>query len=297
MLERETIIPFTTEARVNLYFGRPAGTDAAWLTAMIAMLSGEAMKRVMKRGVQKKTRTEYFDLRSGERKIYVLAPPIDTDVAPVLVNNRDNPRVWTRAGDVVDADYVVCDPDRAERGELLLETAALTGRNVLKVSYTGGMATGTATGNAGSGVDGACSDPGGGLNNLFTSITGQFVTKGAAAGDVLTITGGANAGDYTILAVIGETSFTVAEAVPFPAVPTTDETWSVSAAAQGLVTLYPDLALAMDIQTVQCWQDRLKWGIQSEGVVGASYQFLRPLNFLPKVMDILMQYSRESFNL
>lgn len=297
MLERETIIPFTTEARVNLYLSRPAGTDAAWLTSMITMLSGEAMKRVMKRAIEKKARVEYFDLISGEEKIYVLAPPIDTDIAPILVNNLDFPRVWTQAEDIVDADYVTCDPDRAERGEILVQTSLSAGRNSLKVSYTGGMATGTASGDAGSGVDGACSDPGGGTNNLFTSLTGKFVTKGVAAGDILTITGGTNAGTYTVLAVIGETSFTVALAVPFPTVPTTDEVWSVSAAALGLINLYPDLALALDIQTVQVWQDRLKWGIQSEGVVGASYQFMRPLNFLPKVMDILMQYSRDSYGL
>lgn len=60
--------------------------------------------------------------------------------------------------------------------------------------------------------------------STFTSATGLFTTRGVQPGDVLTITGGANAGDYLVSSVGSDTTITMVS--PFPA-NISAMTWSI----------------------------------------------------------------------
>lgn len=283
-LNQETPLDLTTAARVNSYIGgnRVAGTDATALGLVIKALSKDAMLKILRRGIERKTRVEYLDIQEAQRNFYLLGYPIDSAVAVAVVHNVDQPRVWTDAGDVVDSDYVVVDHDS---GLITIEktmTAAVRG---LKVTYRGGMATGVSSGEAGSGTDGAVTG-----TYTFESAAATFETYGVAAGDPLVITGGTNAGTYTVASVESETALTVAEA--FPDTSSTGETWSLTAAAQGLVTLYPDVAFAMDMQIAHIWQNKLKFGLQSQGIVGASYSFIRGGGWLREARELMLPHAR-----
>lgn len=70
-----------------------------------------------------------------------------------------------------------------------------------------------------SGTDGVSS------GSTFTSATGLFSTRGVQPGDILTITGGTNAGDYLVSAVGSDTSITVVS--PFPS-NISAMSWSIS---------------------------------------------------------------------
>jgi hypothetical protein len=142
LLEAETVVDLTTAARVKALMGM---TGTAWDTVlgyMITMLSQDAMINILKRGVKSEARTEYFDVAEDQQSFFCLGSPIDTGSTITVVNNVSNPRDWTVTA--VDSDYVICDPERAERGEILIETGLSPGPNALKVTYTGGMGANTA---------------------------------------------------------------------------------------------------------------------------------------------------------
>jgi len=77
-----------------------------------------------------------------------------------------------------------------------------------------------------SGTAGQCQDPGGGLDNQFYELGALFITNGVVPGDTVTITGGPNAGSYTIATVPSETTLTIA--TKFPSVGTVNEVWSIT---------------------------------------------------------------------
>ena len=77
----------------------------------------------------------------------------------------------------------------------------------------------------GAGTDGACygtTDP-----DLFESVTGKFFTNGVKPSDTLTITGGANAGIYTVSRVISEIQLEIT--TTFPGGDTSSDTWAITA--------------------------------------------------------------------
>lgn len=77
-----------------------------------------------------------------------------------------------------------------------------------------------------SGSDGQCQDPGGSENNKFRSDSAEFTTNGVVSTDKLIITGGANAGEYTVSSIESETIlYIVGE---FPSVSTTNEVYDIT---------------------------------------------------------------------
>jgi len=76
------------------------------------------------------------------------------------------------------------------------------------------------------GTAGQCQDPGGGLNNQFYELGALFITNLVQPGDTLTITGGANAGSYTIATIPAEDTLTIA--TEFPTVPSSNEVWAIT---------------------------------------------------------------------
>jgi len=141
MLDAETVIDLTTLARVkSMIGGNLSTTYDTLLTAWISAISKRAMMEILKRGLKSQSRSEYFDVDPGQDEVWLLGCPIDTTKTITVVNNNDTPRVWTDTGDVVSSDYIICDPARAYKGVLYFETVLTSGVNVLKVTYTGGMA-------------------------------------------------------------------------------------------------------------------------------------------------------------
>lgn len=142
-LETETAIDLTTLARVNAWIGSP---DADTLIGyLISTVSRDAMLDILKRPTEKKLRSEYFDIRrSGQKSFFVKANPIDTSTAPIVVYNTDTPRAWDDSDDVINADYIICDPDRAAMGEVYVDYTLAKAVNAIKITYTGGMAANAA---------------------------------------------------------------------------------------------------------------------------------------------------------
>ncbi len=142
-LATETTIDLTTAARVKLILEYlPSGTgDDTKIAQLITGISKEA-RMIMGRGVISQSRIERFDVSPGQYRFKVLASPIDTESTITIVNNISTPRDWTV--DAIDSDYIICDPDRAERGVILIDRALSAGVDALKITYTGGMAADTA---------------------------------------------------------------------------------------------------------------------------------------------------------
>lgn len=142
--------------------------------------------------------------------------------------------------------------------------------------YTGGMAGATTQAASQNGVNGATVV----LGNLFTSATGLFLTNGIMPGDILTITGGPNAGSYTVQAVQSNTTLIINPLTPWPAAPSAGETWALTSQVGGFLSLYPVVAKAADIQAAYYWRNRDKFGLMSMGVGGGNVAFntLRPLD-------------------
>jgi hypothetical protein len=77
------------------------------------------------------------------------------------------------------------------------------------------------------GVDGQCLNAGV-TDTRFDSATGDFVNNGVAAGDTLEISGGDNAGTYTVDSVSGATRIDVAVAREFVTVPSAGESYVIA---------------------------------------------------------------------
>jgi hypothetical protein len=283
LLERETVMLFCPVARLRdeLALANNA-TNNMKLRDLIEALSKDAMIK-MQRAVLKTSRSEYHDVKFNQREFQVLGAPIDTSVAPVLVYNSDQPRVWTDANDVVDADYVNYAEPRASEGIMLVEYSLSQGEGVLKITYTGGMATFAGL----HGVDGATTA---GAATL-TSAGATFLTDGVVAGYKVQIIGGTNGGTYTV-ATAGVTETVLTMTGNFPASGTGQEFKVMDANSNSLIKDYPDLMKAVLSQAAFQWRRQFNHGVQSESMGGASVSFDGPVSWLPTNIDILRQYAR-----
>lgn len=141
-LETETAVDLTTLARVKTWMGDPEDDTA--LTNLIVTISRDAMLDILKRPILKSERSEYFDItRTGQKEFCVKGTPIDTTTAPIVIRNTDTPRIWSNSDDVIDADHIICDADRAAQGIVYVDYPLNAGVNALKITYTGGMAEDT----------------------------------------------------------------------------------------------------------------------------------------------------------
>jgi hypothetical protein len=300
LLETETVINLTTAARVNLHMGRALDSDGAnrsnglirdkkALDLLIGMLSRDAMVRVMKRAVQKKSRTETFDIADNQRDFWVLASPIhvDTDIDTdiTIYKNTDTPRDFTGSSDEVSADYILCDDLRRREGRITIERDYAAAVSALQIAYTGGMATETVI----SGTNGAVTG-----GTTLTSAGQTFTTKGVAVGDMLAITesGDADHGLHPITAIPSETTLTAPTLAGTASTGLDYEIISGTVDQDTIVGKYEDIALAVDIQAMFMWQNRDQMGIQSEGIAGASFTFLRPVKWLDESLAILKNHAR-----
>lgn len=288
-LETELSINLTTQARVLAHVDGGSSLSAAKKTLidlLIAQVSRQAMVELMKRGVKLQSRTEYFDVRSGQMKFRLLGSPINTGSTIVVVNNADTPRSWSDSGDVVNAKYVFpsgsgstnVDPARAEAGELYIDYGLTAGVNTLKVTYTGGMAYATATPSGSDGVTGAGTA-------VFTSASAYFTSENVRAGDSLVISSGTNnQGTWTVSSVDSATQLTLTS--NFNAAAETGLTWEITTA--GLIGRYPTLVNAIDMQCLHMWQRRREYGLVSEGVAGMNWRYTGSVNWLPFVKRVLV---------
>lgn len=144
LLETEIVLDLTTEARVVSALSGSDPGDSTQIAQLITGLSQDAMINLMKRGVKKQARTERFDVLRDKREFRVLASPIDTAEDIVIHNNTENPRIFTQAVDLVDSDFIICDPSRASKGLIYINTTVLSGIDTLQIAYTAGMAATTA---------------------------------------------------------------------------------------------------------------------------------------------------------
>jgi len=145
LLEGETRIDLTTIARVRAALGNKEvnTADDAWLAIYISLASYAAM-RLLNRAIERKARTEYFDVLPSQRRFRVLAPPITSTAAQIVAyNNTDTPRAFTASGDLISTDYIIVQGNgRAELGIIDFDIPLIEGVNALKITYTGGLAAG-----------------------------------------------------------------------------------------------------------------------------------------------------------
>ena len=293
LLEKETVIGLTTVARVNIALGRENNTnglaaDKNEILFFIKYLSRAAMIQIMKRAIQKKSRTEQFDVALWEREFWVLASPIhvDTDIDTDITihNNTNKPRDFTNSADEISADYIICDYARREEGCIYINTGVSAGVNTLQIAYTGGMATEAAV----SGTNGSCTKD----EAVLTSAGQTFSAKGIAAGDVLAITesGDDNHGIYTVVSVDSETELTVTPA--FSATATGLDYELITGGTDTIVGLYPDIVEVMDLQCRYMLSNKGGMGISSEGIAGMNFTFHRPVNWLDPVRQVLESHAR-----
>ena len=281
LLEQETAIDLTTIWRVRTELeGKSAdNTDDRIIAGIIKRLSLEAMKRIMHRAIEKKERTEYFDILDGQQSFYILGWPIDTGEDITIIRNTETPRIWTQSDDEVDSDYVVCDARRAARGEILIEKQWVGKPNSLKITYTGGMAARCClTGSDGSSVA---------AGTTFTAAGATFTTHGVAIGHELIINGGTNDGIYKITAPTDQTHLAV---TPAFAATVSDQKWEVST---GFIESYRDISEAVCRQAAYEWQQRGREGVKGEAFLGLNVTMMRPVNWLYENMNILMAARRD----
>jgi len=286
LLANETVIDLTTVARVNILRGLQGDTngliaDKQVLSMLIKMMSRDARMRIMHRAFQKATYTERFDIAKGQRDFWVGASPIaidsDVDTDITIYHNTDQPRDFTNSADEIDADYIVCNPLMQRQGRIHIEKDFSDDYvDALQIEYTGGMATSTAI----TGTNGACS------STTFICLGKNFTTDGVAVGDTLAITeiGDADHGLHTI-AGVGTDTLTVATA--FSGTGSGLDYEIIDGGTDTIVGLYPHIADAMDFQIRFLWENRGRFGIQSEGIAGASVTHIRPASWLGFVRGVL----------
>ncbi len=68
----------------------------------------------------------------------------------------------------------------------------------------------------------------------------------------------------------------------------------MAADTSGIITSYPEIANAMDMQVGYMWRNKNLYGIQSEGIQGANFTFYRPIDWLSIVFDTLDHFRRGS---
>jgi hypothetical protein len=228
------------------------------------MASGQIEKR-LDREMEKKARTIYLDVVSGQPYIWLRAWPIQiTAPAPLIYNDCDHPPLYATAL-VSGADYVVYE-DEDGRGQVAFLASLAGGPRALKIIYTGGMAGATTQVASQSGNDGATVVAG----NIFTAATGLFITNSIQPGDMLTITGGGDAGTYSVYAVQSETALLINPLTPWPTGGLVNQTWALTSQVAGFVALYPDVATACELQTAYLFNNRDKFGLMSLGVSGGN---------------------------
>ena len=301
LLESEKVIDLTTVARVNNFMGRvteaadnsnnsnPLIQDASVLGGLITMCSRDAMTRLMVRAIQKKSRTEQFDISKGQTDFWVAGSPIaiptDVDTDITIYKNTSQPRVFTVAGDEVSANYIICDAVRQTQGRVTVEQTYEEATNALQIAYTGGMASATVI----SGADGAS-----GTNTTFTSASKDFTALGVEVGDTLAITesGDADHGLHTISAV-GTTTLTLATALTATASTLDYEIIDGDDGQDTIVGKYPDIAQAVDIQVRYMWQNQGKFGISQEQIAGTMLMSHKPINWLNYPQMVLCSYGKD----
>lgn len=122
----------TTKANIKQLLGQTSTDDDAYLVAIASAVSAE-FEHYIDREVQATEHTAYFDVDDGQKVFSLVAYPVSA-VASV---NNDYGRSWG-SSTLVDSDnYVVAD----KSGQLIIDRYGLvTGAQVLRVVYTGGLA-------------------------------------------------------------------------------------------------------------------------------------------------------------
>ncbi len=145
-LENETVIDLTDITRVRAALkGKASDTDDDTLLGhLITLVSQDAMFK-MNRAVEKKERTEYFDVHRGHNCIsfFVLGSPIDTAETITVVHNTEKPRDWSNSADEISSAYILCEGEYANYGQIVIERSLTPAPNALKITYTGGMGAST----------------------------------------------------------------------------------------------------------------------------------------------------------
>lgn len=257
-------------------------TDDEEIRAVITELSRSAAEHYLHRAVKTAARVERFDIRQGQKDFFVEGFPIDTTTAPVVVHNTENPRVWTNSSDVVDADYVICDPKRARQGIVHIDRSYNEVPDALQITYTGGMASFTGCDE----TDGVTTT----ASKIVTSTRASFKRDGVAAGYKLRIKGGSQKGDYTVATVDSETQITLTAALTATLTDVAYEVLDSNSAS--FINSYPDIAHALALQAAEYFRNRSVMGQASASMGGVSFSYDRPVNWLWMVEGTLRRYSR-----
>lgn len=291
-LKMETVLNLCTLQQVWPLLGRSEAKspDDSLIRQRIAELSYEAML-IMNRGIVRKSRTETLDIKPYQRSFYVSSPPIDAVVGITARINLDEPRVWTKPEDLIDAEDIFIGGDRAARGEVYIEGEFGNLIEALQIVYTGGL--GTITGAWG--WDGASANTGAGGIGVFTSAVGSFVTDGVVAGCKLKILNGLNSPTtWTVLSVQSETQLTVTAA--FTSGSTTDQRFYVlDSNGTSIIHDWPLIASAIAGQTANDWTMRARQGIVSENVGGVGVTWVPPGGWLNRNLRLLERHRVRRF--
>lgn len=124
----------TTLANVKIHLALAAGDAAqdARLNAIIGAVSA-GIEQMLRRGMESMSRTEYFDVWSGQQRFQLYGYPVAASPALQAFNDVDR-AFATAMGSTL---YAI----QVERGLLIFDRTYVTeGFRVLKVTYTGGMA-------------------------------------------------------------------------------------------------------------------------------------------------------------
>jgi hypothetical protein len=119
----------TTKDNIKSALNMTENTDDVFLTSLAYSVSA-AIEKYLMRELEIKSRTEHFDVDNGQEIFFVKAFPISS----ILIYNDAN-REFTSALSAVD--YSVL----GDQGRIVVDQYELTsGRDALKVVYTGGLA-------------------------------------------------------------------------------------------------------------------------------------------------------------
>ena len=243
-----------------------ASGEDALLRSLIRNVSG-VIATYLDRHTLREARTEYLDVKDGQRRLFLRGWPVKFDGLGVplveIWNDNSLPPSFAAADKLVINDDFVVYPEERKMGRVYFDNFINGGPRALKVTYTAGMATKPSI----EGIDGQCSDPGGSLDNRFTSASATFNDDEVVAGDKLFIrTEGNNFGVFTITNIVSQTECDVSPA--FPTVPLNNQEWEVITA--GLVGRYPDIGLACNMQVSYLYKIKDTPEVSSVSIAGTT---------------------------
>ena len=242
------------------------------------------------RYIKYRERTEYFDVPAdAEMDLHLRGWPIGLDAStgdPLVAIYNDNATSPTYSTALTYPNQYRVYPGYEEQGLVEFLVSLVSGPQALKVTWTGGMATKTVI----EGSDGVNSNPG--TDGQVDCASATFEDDLVEAGMTFTLTDGTNTETKDIKTVNSNTQLIVDgqwNVVPLGS----GRSWIVNEA--GFVGAYPDIEMALIVQSVFHWKQKDKLDIQAMSVQGNSgmnttFTKFKPMELLPEVKAVINRH-------